>query len=282
MKEIVCGAGGYLGSNLRRHLEAQGKETVVMPVEMLLDTPNMHIFLKNYEPYNLYYLAAYGNLHGQSDIQEMYRAMIIKLLNLLEATKDTNMHSFISAGSTSEYGNKTIPMTEDLMLDPETFYGAAKAGATHLVQVWAKRMNAPAVVFRPASITGVGEQPIHLIPTLIRSCMLGEVMPFVGEPMHDYIDVTDVAKALEILSEHANEYKGEIFNVGSGVQTSNLQIKEMIEHITSRKANINKAEKINPLNLSQVWIADSSKMKDLGWKPQKTLYQSLEEMVKAV
>ena len=282
MKEIICGIGGYLGSNFRKHLESKGKEVVVLPTEMLLDPPQMHLLLKVNEPYNLYYLAAYGNLHGQNDIDEIFRVIIINFLNLLKATKDTQTNSIITAGTTSEYGNKTVPMTEDLLLEPETYYAAAKAGATHLAQAWAKREKASVVVFRPASMTGVGEQDIHLIPTLIRSCMFGEVMPFVGEPMHDYINVLDVCSALERLSEVASDHKGEIFNVGTGIQTSNLIIKEMIEQITSKKANINKAGKINPLNLSQVWIADSSKMKALGWKPEWTLYKTLKEMVRAI
>jgi len=282
MTEIIVGSGGFLGSNLRKHLENKEKTVLTLPTEMLLDPPQMHLLLKANEPYNLYYLAAYGNLHGQNDIDEIYRAIIIKFLNLLKATKDTQANSIITAGTTSEYGNKTVVMTEDLLLEPRTYYAAAKAGATHLAQVWAKRENAPVVVFRPASITGVGEQNIHLIPTLIRSCMFGEVMPFIGEPMHDYINVLDVCSALERLSEVASDHKGEIFNVGTGVQTSNLIIKEMIENITDKKANINKASKINSLNLSQVWIADSTKMKALGWKPKWTLYKTLKEVIRAV
>lgn len=281
MKSFICGAGGFLGTNLRKHIEESGGEVVVFPVEMLMDINSMHELLGT-EPYYFYYLAAYGNLHGQGDIDETFRASVIKLLNLLQATVGTQCEGFVTAGTTSEYGNKTVPMTEDLLLEPETFYGAAKAAGTHLAQVWAKRMGLPIVIFRPASITGVGEQPIHLIPTLIRSCLFKEVIPFVGEPMHDYIDVSDVSSAIVLLAEKAKEHIGEIFNVGSGVQTSNLQIKEMIESITKEKANINMAAKINPLNLSQVWIAVNDKIKALGWKPKKTLYQSLKEMVRAV
>jgi nucleoside-diphosphate-sugar epimerase len=279
MKHYICGAGGFLGTALREHLKDE--EVVILPVEMLMDINSMHTLLGT-EPYYLYYLAAYGNLHGQEDIDEIFRASVIKLLNLLQATVGTQCEGFVTAGTTSEYGNKTVPMTEDLLLDPETFYGAAKAAGTHLAQVWAKRNNFPIVIFRPASITGVGEQPIHLIPTIIRSCMFQTAMPFVGEPMHDYIDVEDVASAIVTLAKNAKDHKGEIFNVGTGVQTSNLQVKEMIESITKEKANINMNAKINPLNLSQVWIAVNDKLKTLGWKPTKTLYQSLKEMCRAV
>ena len=173
-------------------------------------------------------------------------------------------------------------MKEDQMLEPRTFYGAAKAAATHLAQAWAIQNKAPVVVFRPASITGLGEQSIHLIPTLIRSCLFGEEIPFVSDPVHDYVNVKDVASALGILAQVAEEHRGEIFNVGNGVQHTNLQVKEMVEEITGKKATITKSVKLNPQNISDVWIADSTKMRDLGWKPKLSLYDSLKEMVRAI
>lgn len=282
MRQIICGAGGFLGSALRKYFEDKGDKVTILPVEMLYDINGMHELLRDGDPYYIYYLAAYGNLHGQSDIREQYQVAVIKLLNLLEATKDTLCESFVTAGTTSEYGNKTVNMTEDLILNPETHYGAAKAAGTHLAQVWAKRQGLPIIVFRPASITGVGEQSIHLIPTLISSCLFNQVIPFIGEPMHDYINVFDVCSALDILSQNAWKYKGQIFNVGTSKQTSNLEVKDMIEHITGEKVKISTSAKINPDNISQVWIADSSKLRTLGWKPKVTLMESLKQMVRAV
>ena len=103
------------------------------------------------------------------------------------------------------------------------------------------------MVYRPSSITGVGEQSIHLIPTLIRSCLFQEPIPFVGEYMHDYIDVKDVCSALEILVE--SNRKGEIFNVGSGVQYSNQQVRDMIEEICKKKAKIRSIVGLKKMNL---------------------------------
>jgi len=281
MKEIIAGAGGFLGSNLRRHFGNKGKEVVVLPSEMLLDIGGMHELLKVNEPYRFYYLAAYGNLRGQNDIQEIYRAIINKLLNVLQATEGTDCRSFITAGSTSEYGNKDVPMTEDMILEPDGFYGAAKAGATQLALVWAKKTDTPTIVFRPSSMTGVGEQPIHLIPTLIRSCLLKEPIPFVAEAYHDYINVLDVCSALEILADKAKEVSGQVFNVGIGSQVSNEEIKNMLESITGQKAVINKAVRYKAEYASEVWIADSTKMRNLGWKPNWTIMQTLKEMVRS-
>lgn len=282
MREIICGAGGFLGSNLRRHFEDKDKEVIILPTEMLLDVPTMHKFFEEHEPYHLYYLAAYGNLHGQSDIQEMFQASVTKFINVLKATEGTECKAIVTAGSTSEYGNKLEPMVEDQIVCPKTFYGAAKAAATHIAQAWATSKDSPVVVFRPASITGLGEQSIHLIPILINSCLFGSPMPFNPEGVHDYIDVKDVCSAVEILADNAVDRKGEIFNVGNGRQYTNLEVKQLVEEITHKKANVNKAITHTSQNTSDVWIADSSKMQALGWKPKKTLRDSIKEMVWAI
>lgn len=282
MREIICGIGGFVGSNLKKYFRDQKREVVVLPVEMLMDINSMHALFKENEPYHLYYLAAYGNLHGQNDVQEIYRAMVLKLLNVLQATENTQCEAFITFGSSSEYGNRHEAMVETMMVEPETFYGAAKAGATHLALAWAKQKGTPVISVRPSSITGVGEQPMHLIPTLIRSCVFQEAIPLIPGPMHDYINVYDICTAVDLLAQKAKENNGQIFNIGTGVQLTNQEIKEMIEEISGERANINKMMKINRLHTSEVWIVDSTKLKKLGWKPKYTLYKTLKEMIRAV
>jgi nucleoside-diphosphate-sugar epimerase len=281
MVEVIVGGGSFTGTCLRQKFDKEGKTYVIMPVESLLDIDGMHHFLST-QPYNLYYLASYGNLHGQDFIPEIYQACITKLLNLLLAAKGTPCQGMVTAGSTSEYGNKNEPMAEEMLLEPKTFYAAAKAGATHLAQVWALQNNFPLVIYRPSSITGVGEQSIHLIPTLIRSCLFKEPIPFVGEYKHDYINVMDVCDALAVLTESANLHKGEIFNVGSETQYSNQEVRDMIEEITKSKAKIITYAKLNPQNVSDMWVCDSTKMRSLNWKPKYTLFNTLKEMVKAI
>jgi nucleoside-diphosphate-sugar epimerase len=185
----------------------------------------------------------------------------------------------VVAGSTSEYGIKDRPMREGMLLEPTNFYGAAKAAATLMVQVWAKRFKLPVVIARFASVTGVGEQSVHLIPTLIRSCLKQEPMSFIKEPMHDYINVLDICSALEILSDKANNHKGEIFNIGRGYQMNNKDVLEIVETITNKKANIVEVKKLEPIDMGDVWMVDNRKMILLGWKPGFNLGDTIAEMV---
>ena len=106
-------------------------------------------------------------------------------------------------------------------------------------------------------------------------------MPWVGGYYHDYISVLDVCSALEILSNNAIAHKGEIFNIGTGKQYTNDEVKEIVERITGKQINIDTSVKLNPQNVSQMWQTDSSKMQAFGWEAKIGLIKNLEDMVKS-
>ena len=278
MNEIIAGSKGFIGSHLVKQFEKEGKTVIPLQRDDISPT-RLKAFLEPLQPFRLYYLSAYGNLHPQQDIHLMYEVIIQRLLILLEATKDLDCRGFVTTGSTSEYGYKTEPMREDQILHPTSFYGAAKAGATHLVQAWAIQHNKPVVVFRPASVVGVGEHKIHLIPTIIRSCLFKEEMQFIPEPTHDYIAVEDVARAVSLLGARAEEFKGEIFNVGTGTQYTNFEVLKMIETLSGKIANITSLLNLKVFEKSETWIADSTKISSLGWYPEISLDESLKKMI---
>jgi nucleoside-diphosphate-sugar epimerase len=279
MNDLVAGYHGFIGSHLVELMEKQGKKVVSIPREAIIHKDRLEAFLGPLQPFRIYYLSAYGNLHGQDDIHLMYEVIVNRLLTLLEVSKDMDCQGFITTGTTSEYGYKKEPMKEDQILVPTSFYGAAKAAATHLAQAWAIQYDKPIVVYRPASVVGVREHKIHLIPTIIRSCLYKEPMEFIPEPTHDYIAVEDVVRAIALLGEKAWECKGGIFNVGTGRQWTNQQVLTLIENITGKKANIIGLKNMRVFEKSETWIADSSLMNSLGWESEITLYESLKRMI---
>lgn len=277
--EIITGSSGFVGSHLFKHLKKIGKKPIPLYHKLLSRPIKLKKFLKEHQPFRLYHLSAYGNLHGQNDKHEIYKAIVINLLRLLDAIEGLELKGMIIAGSTSEYGYKKKPMKENQIVKPTSLYGAAKVAATVLAQAWVTQFDTPIVIYRPASITGVGEQEIHLIPTIIRSCLEKEPMQFIPEPTHDYINVKDVVSAITLLCEKAEKYKGEIFNVGTGIQWTNQQVLEMVEKYSKHKANIVGLKNLRVFEKSETWIANSDKLKKLGWEPKVEFPDSLKEMV---
>ncbi len=274
---LITGAGGFIGGYFLKSLG--NKRHKIRHLERK-EWPNVEEAVRKFRPDYIYHFAAYGNKYNQTDKLEIYEANLTKLLILLEACQPIKYKAFVNVGSSSEYGKKDKLMSETDIVEPNTYYAASKAAGTLLARVWAIQENKPVITIRPFTVTGVGEQEDHLIPTLIRSCLLGKKMQFVKKPVHDYIDIEDLIRGIKIAAKHATKYKGDVFNIGSGKQYTNQQVRKIVEKTTGKKANIRVADKLRKYDTSKKWVADISKLKKLGWQPRKGLEQTIKEMIK--
>lgn len=253
---LVSGSHGFLGERLTGQLEHLGHEVTRGDRGGSIPESIDYIFD----------LASYGNLYEQTDIKEIYRVNVMRLLNLLENSNDQDYKAFV------------VTSTNSVLLDKTSFYTASKMAVEALVKAWVEKFNKPIVIVRPFSVTGIGEQPTHLIPKLIRNCLYGEEMPFVGGPVHDFIDVEDVVSAFITVSQNAHNHAGEVFNAGTGKQYTNEEVKNIVEKVTSNKANVKYVDQMRSYDTDR-WVADNASLKALGWTPTKKLGDSIAEMV---
>ena len=158
-----------------------------------------------------------------------------------------------------------------MLLPQQTFYSLAKQAGELACLNW----DGPAKILRPSSITGTGESKEHLIPKLINSCLTGEEMLFVGEPTHDYVNVRDVVRAIEILAKTSGK---QTVNVSSGTSTGNEEVLAIVEDCTGRRANIKRVDSMRNYD-TKGWVVDNSEMLKLGWMPESSLKDSIKEMV---
>lgn len=276
-KDLITGAnsgfiGGHLAKKLRR-LKSRIKLFRQDEWEQLDDK------LNHFSPNRIFHLASYGNHYYQKDFKKTLDVNIIKTSNLHEASKNLELDAFIILGSSSEYGKKNAPMKETDLLEPDTVYGATKVAATLLSQVWAKNNQEPIVIIRPFSIFGPHEADHRFIPTTIRSCLLGEPMSLDPNSVHDWLFVSDLIDGILLLASKARDLKGQIINLGSGIQTTNAEVVEIIEKICGKKANIKKSG-MHRVYDNTSWVADISKARALGWQPKISLFEGLIETVK--
>lgn len=253
MKEVkVTGSNGFVGMRLTERLAN------FQPI------PHEEISKKNLGPFDtFFFLSTYGNMSGHNDDLKTIRANVLDLVDVIEQTNLTNLKSFVYMSSSSV--NRKI----------QTIYSRTKRASEEILLALMDKYKAPICIIRPFSITGVGEQKEHLIPTLIRSCLLGEVMPFVPYAKHDFIDVDDVIDG--VLSLSTNSARG-IYELGSGVQYSNQEVREIVEKVTGKKANVSIVPNLREYD-SEEWVSRNFKARMYGWLPKKTLEQSISEMV---
>ena len=135
----------------------------------------------------------------------------------------------------------------------------------------------PITTVRPFSIYGPGEANFRFIPTVCRQLINGKKINL-AMGNHDWIYIDDFIEALLKITFSDNEYY--VYNIGTGIESSNLDILSNLEKISGKKTMV---EYINPIRTddkSEHWVADITRLKALAWKPKFTIQQGLEATYK--
>ncbi len=244
----VSGGGGYIGSRLCAKLQGH--------VEAI---PNEKLSTHNFQSHRrFFWLSTYGNLTGQDNPMRLFESNISDPCKVI----DTLLHN-------PPYSHFLFVSTSSVLLPVQTPYSRSKRAVEEVLMAL---REFPSCIVRPYSVTGVGEQRQHLIPTLIRSSFEGEPMEFVPDATHDFIDVEDVVSGMMILSKI--EARG-IYEFGNRIAISNEEVRRLVEEITGRKANIVSVGKLREYD-NEDWCC---KTPNAYWQPTKSLRQSITEMV---
>ncbi len=246
MTNLVTGSRGYIGSHLMRRLNG---------ASALYHDDIVHG--NSYNADRLFFLSTYGNMAHHKDERMMLKANVQDLLSVLAYF--TGWCGFMSSSS--------------VMLPVQTSYSRYKKASEEILIAMCG-YNMASCIVRPYSVTGVGEQKEHLIPTLIRSCMEGTPMDFDASPVHDFVDVEDVVDGLIALSEI--QATG-IHEFGRGMPYSNDDVKELVEEATGKKANIQSHMTLRSYDNPNWYCKNPSPF----FMPLKSLENSIEEMVEA-
>jgi nucleoside-diphosphate-sugar epimerase len=132
-------------------------------------------------------------------------------------------------------------------------YSATKAGSERLCKAFIDEYKKPIVTIRPFSVYGPGEADFRFIPTVFRSCLTGSEMELSPDPIHDWIYIDDIISILITSTKDIDETKGTTINAGTGKGYSNIEIVEMIEEITGKKATYTIKESLRPFD-SKTWV----------------------------
>jgi nucleoside-diphosphate-sugar epimerase len=240
-------------------------------------------FIKKLNPEIILHFAAYGVYQAkQQDIKETIDVNLLGTVNLVNACSRIKFECFINTGSNSEYGIKEKPMKENDLLEANNLYGVAKAASTLYCQYEAKKLNLPIVTTRLFAPYGYFEEKERLIPTIIKSCLENSELNLSSSgSVRDFIFIEDIIRAYLAIIENIRKVGGEIFNVGTGVQTTIDGLVNIIKKITCStikpKYGQMKPVQVEPKN----WLADISKIKKiLNWQPKYNLKEGLEKDVK--
>ena len=198
----------------------------------------------------------------------------LKILpSLLMGLKSIKGVCFLS--SIAVYGKTpSIPIDENYLPNPTTFYGCGKLGAEKFLQNYCNYMQIPLTILRISQVFGPRNLSNQVIPTFIKKSLKNEPINVIENICKDFIYVTDVVDAI-IASILKN--KNEVFNIATGNKISINEIADIILKLTRSKKEIylNKKEKefdsIIKINKAQ---------SELNFSPKISIDEGLNEEIK--
>jgi len=185
---------------------------------------------------------------------------------------------FIHISTSEVYGTALFsPMTEDHPLNPASPYAAAKVGADRLVHSYCETYDIPAIILRPFNQYGPNQHLEKAIPRFITSALLNEPLTVhgSGENTRDWVYVADLCSAVDkAMHTDFEKIKGQVINIGSGVDLSVLTIANLIvDYVDKSTPIINISDR--PGQVQRHISSTDKALKLLGWKAQTGIEEGL-------
>lgn len=260
MKTLVTGGAGFIGSNLVKFLIGEDHQVTVLDnlssgylhnldafrdVQLVqADVRDADAVVQAMEGIEVvFHLAAsVGNKRSIDHPIDDAEINVIGTLRVLEAARQAGVRKVVFSSSAGIFGElKTLPISEDHRLEPDSPYGASKLAAEKLCLVYAKLYELEAVCLRYFNVYGANQRFDaygNVIPIFVFNALRGEdiVVFGDGEQTRDFVNVSDVVQA-NVQAAMTKGVSG-AFNIASGMRISINALAQMISDGVETKPTI--------------------------------------------
>jgi dTDP-glucose 4,6-dehydratase len=164
-------------------------------------------------------------------------------------------------------------------LRPRSPYAASKAGAEHLVQAYFVTYGLPVTITRGSNNIGPYQYPEKVVPLFITNAIDDLPLPLYGDgtQQRDYQYVLDHCEGIDIVLHHGKP--GEAYNLGTGVETRNIDMARLILRLLGKPESLIQFVKDRPGH-DRRYSINCDKIKALGWRSRHTFEEALEKTVR--
>jgi UDP-glucose 4-epimerase len=216
--------------------------------------------------------------------REAVEVLIDGTMNVFEAALKHKAKKVIAASSASVYGEPTyLPIDEAHPFNNRTMYGGCKIANEQMLRALCETSGLQYVAFRPFNVFGP-RMDITGVYTEVLIRWLDAIEagkpPLIfgdGTQSMDFVYVGDVARANLLAAE--SDINDEVFNLGTGVQTSLKDLCHLLLRITGSSSVPEHREARSVGNVQRRRAATEKAEKMLGFKAQVSLEQGLRELI---
>jgi len=292
MRIYMAGINGMVGSAVALEAKKQGHQ-VIGKTSRELDLTDRAAVFKEIQGTKVDCLviaaAKVGGIGANSSLPVDFLSINLQIqTNLMDAAHAADINRVLFLGSSCVYPKKASqPMSETSLLTGELEqtnapYAIAKIAGLKLIEAYRTQFGRKWISAMPTNLYGPRDSfnvdTAHVLPALIHrfhNAKITGTQEIViwgdGTPLREFLHVEDLARACLLL---LNDYDDSVaINVGSGREISIKNLATLISKIVGFAGDIR--FNANLPNGTQRKLLDSTRISELGWKPQISLEEGI-------
>jgi len=295
---LVTGGAGFVGSAVTRRLVDAGARVTVLDdlftgkadaiptgasfiQGSVTDVPLVNELVADHSL--ILHLAARNIIASTANPLDDYATNIGGTLNILMAARASKVDRVVYSSSASVYGNpRTIPINEDDPLWTLSPYAVSKLGGENYCTAFSESYGLRVATVRYSNVYGPGQRPDNpyagVVSKFLVEAHAGRPITIHGdgEQTRDYTYIDDAVEATLAAAVHPRA-EGEVFNVGTGIETSVNRLAASIGEALGVEIDLHHVDRRDIDNIRRRVVNIEKIRRMLRWTPQWTLDRGLVE-----
>jgi dTDP-glucose 4,6-dehydratase len=300
---LVTGAGGFIGAHLASALVAEGAcvrafvrynsrhergtldwldPAIASEIEVisgeLRDIESVTQAVRGIEL--LFHLGAQIAIpYSYVNPRDFFEVNALGSLNVAQAALSAGVRHVLHTSTSEVYGTaRSVPITEDHPLEPQSPYAASKVAADKLMDSFHRAFDLPVTIVRPFNTYGPFQSARAIIPTIVTQALAGGPVHLGSlHPRRDLTFVEDTAAGF-IAAARAADTVGVTMQLGTGQAVSVAELVELVGEILGRELVVEEdADRVRPAKSEvELLLSDPQLIRErTGWQATVTVRDGL-------
>lgn len=305
---LVAGGAGFIGSNFARHMLYAHADCRVVVYDKLTYAGN----LENLKDVAQDFAGRYAFVQGDICDAEAVRTVVLEhaidtIVNfaaathvdrslmepdeflrtdvfgtfvLLEVCKEFGLTRYHQVSTDEVYGQVLEGRVgEGAPLHTRSPYSASKASADLLCLAYFTSFGVPVTITRGSNNIGPYQYPEKVVPLFITNAIDDQPLPLYGDGTQerDYQYVVDHCEGIGVVLQRGEP--GEVYNLGTGVETRNVDMARGILELLGKPDSLIRSVPDRPGH-DRRYALDVGKIRALGWESRHSVAEALETTVR--